>query len=149
MAIPPAPSAPPTSVSVSEVTSSSITVQWGPVDCIHRNGDIISYSVQYGEVGSGSTQTIPVSGGSATEATISSLMLSTTYSVQVAAMNSAGTGPYTSPLTIETPYNSKHISYTTAGLKYYCVCPTSLISVTRSNEQKFRGVARQKIHTCS
>ena len=138
MAIPPAPSAPPTSVSVSEVTFSSITVQWGPVDCIHRNGDITGYSVQYGEVGSGSTQTMPVSGGSSTETTISGLMPSTVYSVQVAAMNSAGTGPYTSPLTIETPYNSKHISYTTAGLKYSCVCPTSLISVARSNEQKIR-----------
>ena len=97
MAIPPAPSAPPTSVSVSEVTSSSITVQWGPVDCTDRNGDITGYSVQYGEVGSGSTQTMPVSGGSATEATISGLMPSTTYFIQVAAVNSAGTGPYSDP----------------------------------------------------
>ena len=45
---------------------------------------------------------------------ISGLMPSTTYSIQVAAETSAGTGPYTSPLTIETPYNSKHIIYTTA-----------------------------------
>ena len=89
--IPPAPSAAPTSVSVSAVTSSSITVQWGAVDCIHRNGDITGYSVQYG---SGSTQTMSVSGGSVTEATISSLMSSTTYSIQVAAVNIAGTGPY-------------------------------------------------------
>ena len=50
MCIPPAPSAPPTSVNVSDVTPSSITVQWGPVDCIHRNGDITGYSVQYGNV---------------------------------------------------------------------------------------------------
>ena len=48
IAIPPAPFTPPTSVSVSEVTSSSITVQWGPVDCIHRNGNITGYSMQYG-----------------------------------------------------------------------------------------------------
>ena len=125
MAIHPAPSAPPTSVSVSALNSAAITVQWGPVDCIHLNGDITGYSVQYGEVGSGSTQTMPVSGGSATEATISGLKPSTAYSVQVAAMNSAGTGPYTSPLTIETPYNSKHIRYIVPGLKYFCVCPTS------------------------
>ena len=90
----PAPSAAPTSVSVSAVTSSSITVQWGSVDCIHRNGDITGYSVQYGVVGSGSTQTTSVSGSSVTEATISSLMSSITYSIQVAAVNSAGTGPY-------------------------------------------------------
>ena len=35
-----------------------------------------------------------VSGGSITEATTSNLMSSTTYSIQVAAVNSAGTGPY-------------------------------------------------------
>ena len=103
-----APSAPPASVSVSEVTSSSITVQWGPVVCIHRNGDITGYSVQYGEVGSGSTQIMPVSGGSSTETTISGLMLSTTYSIQVAAVNSAGTGPYSDAVKVESP-DSKHI----------------------------------------
>ena len=48
----------------------------------------------YEEVGSGSTETMPVSGGSATECTISGLMLSTNYSIQVAAETSAGTGPY-------------------------------------------------------
>ena len=91
--VPPAPSAAPTSVSVSGVTSSSITVQWGPVDCIHRNGDITGYSVQYEVVGSGSTQTV-VSGASVTEVTIPNLMSSTTYSLRVAAVNSAGTGDF-------------------------------------------------------
>ena len=94
MAISPAPSAPPTSVSVSELTSSSITVQWGPVDCIHRNGDIIGYTVRYKVVGSGGTQDMSVSGGSVTEATISNLTPSTTYSVRVAAVNDAGTGTF-------------------------------------------------------
>ena len=97
--MPPAPSAAPTSVRVSAVTSSSITVQWGVVDCIHRNGDITGYSVQYGVVGSGSTETVSVSGSSVTEATISSLMLSTNYTIQVAAVNSAGTGVYSDPPT--------------------------------------------------
>ena len=59
--LPPAPSAAPTSVSVSEDTSSSITVQWGAVDCIHHNGDITGYSVLYGVQGSESTQTMSVS----------------------------------------------------------------------------------------
>ena len=83
-------------MSVSAVTSSSITVQWAAVDCIHRNGNITGYSVQYGVVGSGSTQTMSVSGGSVTEANISSLISSTTYSVEVAAVNNALTGPYSS-----------------------------------------------------
>ena len=63
-------------------------------------------------MGSERTQTVNVSGGDVSEYSISGLMPSTAYSVQVAAMNSAGTGPYTSPLMIETPYNSKHINST-------------------------------------
>ena len=89
----PAPSAPLSSVSVSEVNSSSITVQWGPVDCIHRNGDIIGYSVQYG------SETVSVSGDSSGGMyVISGLMPSTTYSIQVAAETSAGTGPYSTAI---------------------------------------------------
>ena len=94
-----APSAAPTSVSVSEVTSSSITVQWGAVDCIHRNGDITGYSVRYGVQGSGNTQNMSVSGGSVTEATVQNLMFFTTYSIEVAAVNSAGAGAYSDIVT--------------------------------------------------
>ena len=89
-----APSAPPSSVTVTGVTSSTITVQWGSVPCIHQNGDITGYSVQYEVMGSGNTQTINVNGAGVTEATLSSLTPSTTYSVQVAAVNSAGTGVF-------------------------------------------------------
>ena len=93
MAIPPAPSSSPTSVSVSEVTSSSITVQWGRVRCIHRNGDITGYSVQYG------SETVSVSGDSSGGMyVISGLMPSTAYSIQVAAQTSAGTGPYSAAI---------------------------------------------------
>ena len=55
--------------------------------------------MQYGVVGSESTQTMSVSGGSVT---ISSLMSSTTYSIQVAAVNSAGTGVYSNFLIVQT-----------------------------------------------
>ena len=93
----PAPSAAPTSVSVSEVTSSSITVQWGAVNCSDRNGDITGYSVRYG------VQTESVSGGGATQTIISGLTASTEYSIEVAAVNSAGIGDYSVPMTAETP----------------------------------------------
>ena len=96
------PSAAPTSVSVSEVTSSAITIQWGAVDCIHRNGDITGYSVQYGVEGSGSTQTVSVLGGGATQTTISGLTQSTTYFIEVAAVNNAGTGVFSLVTTAET-----------------------------------------------
>ena len=120
MYFPSAPSAPPTSVSTSDVTSSSITVQWGPVDCIHRNGDITGYSVQYGVQGNVSTQTMSVSGGATTEATISGLNSATTYSIEVAAVNGAGTGDY-----------SNSISAITSGT--YIICSNTLhISDTES-----------------
>ena len=108
MSFPPAPSAPPTSVSTPDVTSSSITVQWGPVVCIHRNGDITGYSVRYGVQGNGSTQTMSVSGGVTTESMISGLNSATNYSIEVAAVNGAGTGDY-----------SNSISSTTSGT--YCI----------------------------
>ena len=96
------PSAPPIYLSVSEVTSSSITVQWGPVNCIHRNGDITGYSVKYGEVGSESTLSMLIPEESMTEATITNLEPSAIYSIQVAAVNRAGTGVYSYPIISET-----------------------------------------------
>ena len=93
---PTAPSAAPTSV-IASSTSNSITVQWEAVNCIHRNGDITGYTVRYGVQGNGSTQTASVSGGGATTRLISGLESSTNYSVEVAAVNSAGTGVYSDP----------------------------------------------------
>ena len=88
-----APSATPR-VNISEVTTSTITVQWGAVDCIHRNGDITGYTVRYGVQGNGSIQTVTVSGGGSSQTIISGLTPSTNYSIEVAAVNSAGTGLY-------------------------------------------------------
>ena len=84
------------------MTSSSITVEWGEVNCIDRNGDITGYSVRYGVQGSGSTQTRDVSGGATRQTTILDLSSSTTYSIQVAAVNSAGIGVYSSSHIIQT-----------------------------------------------
>ena len=83
----------------SSVSSSSIFVQWGAVDCIQRNGYIISYSVQYGVEGSGSLQTISIL-GIGNEVVLLSLTPSTTYSIQVAAQTSAGSGPYSSSILV-------------------------------------------------
>ena len=86
-------------MTVPGVTFSSITVQWGAVNCTQRNGDITGYSVKYGVEGDGNTQTVSVSGGGATRKTIPGLDSSTTYTIEVAAMNSAGTGPYSGIIT--------------------------------------------------
>ena len=90
-------------MAVTNVASSTITVQWGEVPCIHQNGVITGYSVQYGVEGSGNTpQTMAVDGAATTQTTIGDLMSSTTYSIQVAAVNSEGTGVYSDPEMRET-----------------------------------------------
>ena len=89
----PAPSNPPTSVTISDVTSSSITVQWGPINCIHRNGHITEYIVQYKLKGSNHINNMRVM-SSSTKVTISGLYFATNYSIKVAAVNRAGSGKY-------------------------------------------------------
>ena len=101
-----APSAPPTSVEVSVVNSTAITVQWGSVDCRHRNGEIIGYRVRYGEVegGEGDRTAVQMVSGDSTggSTTISGLTKETVYTVQVAAETSAGTGVYSHPRDVHT-----------------------------------------------
>ena len=120
MAFPPAPSAAPTSVSVSEVTSSSITVQWGAVDCIHRNGNITGYSVQYGVQGSGN-MTVEIASGDSSGGMyqISGLSAATAYTIEVAAVNSAGTGVYSTPIVVEIP-DSKQIIFYNYSVYNFC-----------------------------
>ena len=120
----PVPSGPPTFVSVSSVTSSSITVQWRAVDCIHRNGDITGHIVQYGIQGSGSTVRKNVPGGAATEATLTGLKSATAYYVEVAAVNSVGIGVYSESISILTEGKNNYQS-----LEIYGACYLSLLSV--------------------
>ena len=106
-----APTAAPKAVSVSDVTLFDITVQWEPVECIYQNGDITAYSVRYGVHRSGNTQIMNVAGGTTTEVIITDLDPTTTYSIEVAAVNSAGTGVY-SVVIIATTKGIIIISYT-------------------------------------
>ena len=95
----------------SDVTSFNITVQWGPVNCKEQNGDITGYWVRYGVLSSGEGDrnvvmvTVDSNGG---RYEITGLNASTSYSIEVAAVNSAGTGPYSSPIT-ETTNGTNYI----------------------------------------
>ena len=79
---------------VTDITSTAITVQWGPVPCIHQNGAITGYSVRYVVMGSSEEGTEDVTGASEMEVTISNLTPSTTYLVSVAAVNGVGAGVF-------------------------------------------------------
>ena len=72
-------------------TATSIRVSWGPVECRHQNGEITGYLVRYGEEGGGNRTVQTVSGhSSGGSTTITGLTNETIYTVQVAAVNSAG-----------------------------------------------------------
>ena len=96
----PAPSATPPPVVVTDSTPSTLSLQWGPVDCGHTNGELTGYRVSYEtEDGSERGKTVTVTG---TTATLSGLRSSTGYRVSVAAINSAGVGPHTENLVAQT-----------------------------------------------
>ena len=95
-----APTEPPDGVSEGPVTANSITVQWGEVPCLHRNGEITGYIVDATLSGT-VVATENVNDGSARRGTVSGLIPATDYVVTVAAANSAGTGPF-SGITITT-----------------------------------------------
>ena len=89
---------------MSSVTSSSITVQWGRVSCIDRNSEITGYTVRYGQTGSTPTVMESVSGTSDSDRmfTASGLIPRTSYTFEVAAVSSEGTGPFSTGTTVET-----------------------------------------------
>ena len=110
-----APTAAPESVTTPSVTSSTITVQWGMVPCIHQNGPITGYSVRYGEMGSGSTQTESATGN---EAVISGLQTTTNYTVEVAAETSVGRGDYSEPIIVTTDSKIRQVSDITTHILF-------------------------------
>ena len=89
---------PPSYITIADVTTSSVTISWGMVECIHCNGDITGYSVQFTEHGNqmSRTQFVP---GEATTHTISAFTPSTSYDIKVAAVNKAGIGVYSTQTT--------------------------------------------------
>ena len=86
------PSAAPISVSLVRLTSTTITLQWDVIDCIHRNGEISGYSVRVQWGSSDMIRVVTV--GSVRETTITGLHPSTEYYISMAAMNHVGTGVY-------------------------------------------------------
>ena len=88
------------------------------MNCNHRNGNITGYSVRYRVQGYESTQIVSVSGGSTTHATIPGLTPNTSYVIDIAAVNSAGIGVYSDPLTVEILATSESI----VNLSTYRLC---------------------------
>ena len=83
------------------MTSSSLTLQWGPVDCIYRNGDIIGYLVLYEAQGHNIIRVISedVNGGMID---LSRLTPSTYYTFKIGAFSNAGSRAFSDLHTVFT-----------------------------------------------
>ena len=117
----------PRSVTATVVNSTVISVQWDGLDpCRHVNGLIVLYRVQYTEVASGVVQSKDVAGGwnvMNADTSLTGLTPSTSYSIQVAAVNEEGdVGLYSDPLTKQTSKFTDNNAYTLLPNGYYSAC---------------------------
>ena len=117
------------------MNSTVITVQWdGPNSCRHVNGLIVLYRVQYTEVASGVVQSKNVTGDRNIVNAVTSLtglIPSTNYSIQVAAVNEEGdVGLYSDPLIKHTSKFNIHIPCPIS--KYSQICNIFVVSVQLS-----------------
>ena len=93
-----APTGAPRGLTSASVGSRSLGVVWGTVPCPHQRGSITGYRLCY----SNGTSIVNTTGEGSRQYNLTGLTPFTNYSVQVAAVNDGGTGPYSAPLTVET-----------------------------------------------
>ena len=94
-----APTDAPGSLTNTSVEKRSITVVWETVPCPDQRGPITGYRLRY----SNGTSIVNKTGEGSRQHVLTGLTPFTSYSVQVAAVNFRGTGPYSDPaLTVET-----------------------------------------------
>ena len=90
---------PPVNLTVEATTSESITLSWSPPELQSQNGNITGYLINVTEIGT--RETFQVSSAT-TNLVIQSLRPFTTYVCVIAAETSAGTGPFSISLTVQT-----------------------------------------------
>ena len=100
------PSAPPSNVTGRSASSTSIFVSWGQVLFLDQNGVILSYTVTYRALPSGSSQTKNVS-ASVNQTTLTDLNEFTNYSITVFASTSKGGGIQSTAIVVITDEDSK------------------------------------------
>ena len=78
---------------------------WEAVPCPYQGGPITGYIVNYSN--GSESYTMNIIGEKNRQFTLTGLTPFTNYSVQVAAVNDGGTGPYSALLTVETLYDGR------------------------------------------
>jgi receptor-type tyrosine-protein phosphatase Q len=93
------PSAAPQNVTIRGIQSQSFIISWKPPPDEHQNGIITHYTITIVNLETGAVTTL---NRTDTDSIISDLTPFTTYEVKVAAHTSAGRGPFSAVLTIQT-----------------------------------------------
>ena len=92
---------------------------WGTVSCPHQGGPITGYTLRYSD----GTSLVNTTGEGSRQHVFTGLTPFTSYSVQVAAVNDGGTGPYSEPaLTVETLQDGKWFTIMYLNSKYCLYC---------------------------
>jgi len=96
------PNGPPRGVTLRDTDPAMLSVRYRPPRVSLRNGDVTGYVIKYTRVGSGVSQMITVDGarggGGFHTSAIPGIAVYTNYSVEVAAVNINGTGPFSDPV---------------------------------------------------
>ncbi len=83
----------------------TISIEWNEVECAERNGDITSYSVRYGPSSTPSSDRSVETTSDPNSRTFSvgGREIGTSYSFEVAAVNGAGIGLYSTTIMVTIP----------------------------------------------
>ena len=92
------PSSAPINIMVMSAHPGSLYVAWGLPPEIHQNGPITGYVIRYSRVGSNVIIDEIVTSRLIHIYTITELLPFVNYSVEIAAINVNGTGPYSDPV---------------------------------------------------
>ena len=87
------PSGPPENVKLNDTDPAMLSVTFTRPSVALHNGDLTGYMIRYTRVDSGESHEMMVN-GDITTTVISGLVAFTNYSVEVAAVNINGTGPF-------------------------------------------------------
>ena len=105
------------------INTSSITIEWEELNCIDRDSDITGYTVRYGPTSNTTTaameETVPQMNDSATTLTVTGLIPGTSYTFEVAAVSSEGTGPFSTGTDVLTGRYT-HSTETESKMSFYC-----------------------------
>ena len=110
----PAPTGAPEELTSTSVGRRSLSVVWGTVPCSQQRGPITGYRLHYGN--RNEERVVNITGEESRQHVLTGLTPFTSYSVQVAVVNDGGTGPYSTPLTVETLQDGECTVYTNAAV---------------------------------